>query len=118
MFSFAFACDAGLYCLFGMCVVMGMQLYVNHKDPSVISCSEPLHERFGWIWLGVVAVTEPQDQRTSYIHLPNSKCRNPRRMHKYIVTEQSKLKSAAMFYIITSARAHFWILIFDMVNSY
>lgn len=94
-----------------------MQRYVNPKDPSVISCSEPLHKRFGWIWLGV-AVIEPRDQRTSYKHLPNSKCRNPSLMHKYIVTEQSKWKSAAMFYIITSARAHFWILIFDMVNSY
>lgn len=97
---------------------MGYAAYVNPKDSSVISCSEPLQERFGWIWLGV-AVIEPRDQRTSYKYLPkNSKCYNPSRMHMYIVTEQSKLKLAAMFYIITSARAQFWILIFDMVNSY
>lgn len=36
----------------------------------------------------------------------------------YIVTEQNELKLAAIFYIIISAKAHFWILIFDMVNSY
>lgn len=46
-----------------------MQLYVNLKNSSVISCSEPLRELFGWIWLGV-AVIGPQDQRTSYKYLP------------------------------------------------
>lgn len=37
-----------------------MQLYMNLKNSSVISCSEPLRELFGWIWLGV-AVTGPQE---------------------------------------------------------
>lgn len=59
VFSFAFAFAAGLYCLI-VWWWWGMQLCVNHKDSSVISCSEPLHERFGWIWLGV-AVIEPRE---------------------------------------------------------
>lgn len=95
-----------------------LQLSVKPTNSSVISYSEPLRELFGWIWLGV-AVIGPQEIKGLLTNIfQNSKCYNPSQMRMYIVTEQSKLKLAAMFYIITSARAHFWILIFDMVNSY
>lgn len=86
-----------------------MQRYSSPKDSSVIGGPEPFHEPLAWIWLLGVAVNAPQEIKGCLMS-------SQKQMLKSYW--QSKLKLAAIFYIIISANPVFGILIFDMVNSY
>lgn len=68
------------------------------------------HEPLAWIWLLGVAVNAPQEIKGCLMSSQKKQM-----LKSYW---QSKLKLAAIFYIIISANPVFGILIFDMVNSY
>lgn len=87
-----------------------MQRYSSPKDSSVIGGPEPFHEPLAWIWLLGVAVNAPQEIKGCLMSSQKKQM-----LKSYW---QSKLKLAAIFYIIISANPVFGILIFDMVNSY